>query len=68
MKKTFGIAIFAVALSTMAGCVARSYGRFGPPPPPEAMVARHHSGRRAWVPGHYLWTGHRYMWIEGHWR
>ena len=71
MKRFFGIVVFALTLSTMVGCAARGYGRFGPssPPPPrrEAMVERHHA-RRVWVPGHYRWTGHRHVWVGGHWR
>ena len=64
MKKMFGIVIFALTLSTMAGCAARSYGRFGPPR--GAMVERSQAGR-VWVPGYNRWTGDRYRRVEGRW-
>ena len=24
--------------------------------------------RAYWVPGHWMWNGHRYYWSRGHWR
>ncbi len=71
MKRFFGIALFALALSPLVGCAARGYHRYGPPPPPppprEAMMGRHHHQDRVWVPGHYRWNGHRYRWVPGRW-
>ena len=64
MKRLLGILIFALALSTMVGCAARGYGRFGPPR--GAMVERSQAGR-VWVAGYYRWTGNRYRWVEGRW-
>ena len=70
MKRLIGIVLFAMTLSTTAGCAARVYGRFGPPlpppPPREAMVERAHA-RLVWVPGYYRWTGNRYRWVAGRW-
>lgn len=63
MKRLFGIAVFALALSTTVGCAAR---RFGPPPPRGAMVQRSYPGR-VWIPGYQRWTGNRYRWVEGRW-
>jgi len=60
MKRLFGIVIFALALSTMVGCAARGYGRFGPPR--EGSYAG-----RVWVPGYDRWRGDRYRWVEGRW-
>jgi hypothetical protein len=68
MKRFFGIGIFALALFTMAGCAARSYGRYGPPQSRwEAMMERNHEGR-VWVPGYDRWTGNRYRREEGRWQ
>jgi hypothetical protein len=33
-----------------------SYQRPGPPP------------RAVWVPGYWVWDGHRWVWIQGYWR
>ena len=69
MKRLFSVVIFTLALSTMSGCAARVYGRFGPPTPPpprEAMVERSHAGL-VWVPGYNRWTGNRYRRVEGRW-
>ena len=70
MKRTFGIVLFALTLSTMAGCAARGYGRFGPPAPPYpprgAMAERYNAGR-VWIPGYDRWTGNRYRWVQGRW-
>ena len=64
MKRLLGIVIFALALSTMIGCAARGFDRFGPPR--GAMVERSQAGR-VWVAGYYRWTGNRYRWVEGRW-
>jgi hypothetical protein len=64
MKRLLGIVIFVLALSTMVGCAARGYGRFGPPR--EAMVERSHAGS-VWVPGYDRWTGDHYRSVEGRW-
>ena len=70
MKKLIGIGVFALALSTAAGCAVRGYGRFGPPMPPppprEAMMGRSHAGL-VWIPGYHRWTGHGYVWMAGRW-
>ncbi|MCC7175539.1 MAG: YXWGXW repeat-containing protein [Bryobacterales bacterium] len=70
MKKLIGTGIFALALTTTAGCAARGFARFGPPPPPPppyAARAAHARAGRVWVPGYYQWTGRRYRWVEGRW-
>ena len=67
MKKTLGIAIFALTLTTMAGCAVRSYSRYGPPSPPrEGMLVRTHDGL-VWVPAYDRWTGNAYRHQEGRW-
>jgi predicted small lipoprotein YifL len=65
MKRLFGYVMFAVTLSTMAGCAVRSYSRFGPAPR-EAMVAPPHAGL-VWIPSYNRWTGHNYRRVEGGW-
>jgi hypothetical protein len=60
MKRFLGIVIFAMALSTVVGCAARGYGRFGPP------AERSYAGR-VWVPGYDRWTGDRYRRVDGRW-
>ncbi len=66
MKRFFGIGVFALALFTMAGCGARGYNRYGPPPPRGVMMERHNGGR-VWVPGYDRWSGNRYRRVEGRW-
>ncbi len=41
------------------------------PPPPEVIVERRPPPPFAyavWVPGHWRWNGHRYVWSHGHYR
>jgi hypothetical protein len=70
MKRLMVVGALALALYTTVGCAVRSYGRFGPPPPPqtprEAMAPRLHAGF-VWVPGYYRWTGHGYRYVSGRW-
>ena len=69
MKRVLGIGIFALALTTTAGCAARGFARFGPapPPPPRGVMVMHAHAGLVWVPGHYRWTGHRYRRVQGRW-
>lgn len=71
MKKRLLIAALALALTPGAAKAVDVFVRFGPPPPPrEVVVVRHHEMRRhgeVWVPGYYVWTGHKYKWHRGRW-
>jgi hypothetical protein len=42
---------------------------FGPPPPPRSAYnwGRCPSPRHVFVPGHYVWRGNRYRWVNGYW-
>jgi hypothetical protein len=67
MKKIIGIGILGLALSTTVGCAVRTYGHYGPPPPPHgAMVYRGRPGY-VWIPRYRRWEGDHYRWIQGRW-
>lgn len=63
-----GFIILASMLICLSGCVTTVVAApapgvvvvtpNAPPPPPPG----------AWVPGHYEWDGHAWIWIPGHWR
>ena len=64
------IAVVLVALAS-APALAAPAGVFVPAPPPVARVERVLPRAAAptfvWVPGHYSWSGRRYLWIRGAW-
>lgn len=63
------VALLAFNACTTETVVYRSPRPYPPPPPP---MTEYYPPRPAyavvWVPGHWRWNGHRYIWVRGHYR
>jgi hypothetical protein len=51
------------------GAAAQGYPTMAPPPPPAEAVPPPPPGPRGamvWLPGHWQWARHGYVWVGGH--
>jgi hypothetical protein len=66
--------ILVCGFTLLSGCVTREVvvrddGSVPPPPPPAEEIRPFRPYPTAeWVPGHYEWRHHRWVWMHGHWR
>src|SRR5512142_3340261 len=70
IRKAVAVALLAAgtALGSAGAAFARSYVdiEVGPPPPRYEVVPAPRPGY-IWVPGTWVWQGHRHVWHRGHW-
>ncbi len=70
LAKTLAAGLGAAGLAAVLGAApaqAQPYppGYGAPPPSPYEAVPRAPGPGYVWRPGHWRWTGHRYVWVRG---
>ena len=67
LKKLLAAGLLAAAIGTVsAPAVSQVYVQVAPPPLRHEVVPAPRRGH-VWVPGHWVWRGHRHHWAPGHW-
>ncbi len=64
----FAALVCGVLLPAAASAHTRIYVKIAPPRPrPVKVVVKPHRVGMVFVPGHWKWTGRRYVWVSGRW-